>query len=63
MKGLKSMLSFLKSCCLLRKEPHLEKLNKDLDKLESEITSRAAVDGEDLWFIRVERRKHTRCAS
>lgn len=61
MRAIKNLLHFIKACCVLGKEPHLDKMNKDMDKIEAEILTRAHVDGEDWWFLRTERRRHPRC--
>jgi hypothetical protein len=57
MKKPKSLLSLLKSC-FIGKHPRLEKMNRDLDEMENEITSRATVDGEDEWMLVIRRHKN-----
>ena len=61
MKFLKALQACLKACCLIGKEPHLDKINHDLHKMEKEVMRRATVDGEDDWFLRTELRNHKRC--
>jgi hypothetical protein len=54
----KSLFSFLKECCFGGKSHHLVKMNRDLDKIEKEIISRATVDGEDEWMLVIRRHKN-----
>ncbi|MCX6010143.1 MAG: hypothetical protein NTW48_08975 [Chloroflexi bacterium] len=57
MKLLKSLQAFLKSCCVISKEPQLIKLNHDMDKIEQHVNQkRAVLNGEDTWFLAMEKK-------